>query len=238
MSEIAPAITVETEDQYRESIERLKSFAKRVHVDVSDGEFAPVFMVEPSKLWWPQEWTVDIHAMVSHPLDYVDQLIALKPNLITFHAETDVNLLPVFEKIKKAGIKAGLALLKPTVPATVAEEIKAADHVLVFSGDLGHYGGTASLMQLEKVRLIKAINPTVEIGWDGGVSATEIKNGLKNLLGEEPAVKFNYKSEKKMNETTGKAERTPQELDSIEVYYSYIGDDNNLHAEHMKYIVN
>jgi len=70
------------------------------------------------------------------------------------------------------------------------------------------------------------------------VSATEIKNGLKNLLGEEPAVKFNYKSEKKMNETTGKAERTPQELDSIEVYYSYIGDDNNLHAEHMKYIVN
>jgi ribulose-phosphate 3-epimerase len=42
--------------------------------------------------------------------------------------------------------------------------------VLVFSGDLGHYGGTASLMQLEKVRLIKAINPAVEIGWDGGVS--------------------------------------------------------------------
>jgi ribulose-phosphate 3-epimerase len=41
---------------------------------------------------------------------------------------------------------------------------------LVFSGDLGHYGGTASLMQLEKVRLVKAINPNVEIGWDGGVS--------------------------------------------------------------------
>ena len=41
---------------------------------------------------------------------------------------------------------------------------------MVFSGDLGHYGGTASLMQLEKVRLIKAINPNAEIGWDGGVS--------------------------------------------------------------------
>jgi ribulose-phosphate 3-epimerase len=32
-------------------------------------------------------------------------------------------------------------------------------------------GGTASLMQLEKIRLIKAINPNVEIGWDGGVMA-------------------------------------------------------------------
>ena len=191
MSVIAPAITVETEDQYRESIERIKSFAQRVHVDVSDGEFAPVFMVEPSKLWWPKEWIVDIHAMVSHPLDYVDQLIALKPNLITFHAETDVNLLPIFDKIKKAGIKAGIALLKPTVPATVAEEIKAADHVLVFSGDLGHYGGTASLMQLEKVRLIKAINPNVEIGGDGGVSvdnAFTLSQGGVNVLNTGGAV--------------------------------------------------
>ncbi len=167
---IAPSITVETEDQYRSSIDRLKPFTQRVHVDVSDGEFAPVFMVEPSKLWWPKEWTVDIHAMVSHPIDYVDQLIALKPNLITFHAETGINLVPIFDKIKKAGIKAGIALLKPTVPSTIANEIKAADHVLVFSGDLGHYGGTASLMQLEKIRLIKAINPSVEIGWDGGIS--------------------------------------------------------------------
>lgn len=25
-------------------------------------------------------------------------------------------------------------------------------------------------MQLEKIRLIKAINPSVEIGWDGGVA--------------------------------------------------------------------
>ena len=36
---------------------------------------------------------------------------------------------------------------------------------------LGRMGGTASLMQLEKIRLIKAINPNVEIGWDGGVMA-------------------------------------------------------------------
>jgi ribulose-phosphate 3-epimerase len=84
--------------------------------------------------------------------------------------------LPIFEKIKKYGIKTGLALLKPTVPETVADLIRAVDHVLVFSGDLGHYGGNASLMQLEKVRLIKGINPNVEIGWDGGVSVDNAFN--------------------------------------------------------------
>jgi ribulose-phosphate 3-epimerase len=167
---IAPSITVETEEEYKAGIERIKSFAQRVHIDVSDGAFAPVFLVEPEKLWWPREWVVDLHAMVTQPMDYMDKLIALKPHLITFHAETNVDLVPILANIKKYGIKAGVALLKQTVPATVTAAIKAADHVLVFSGDLGHYGGTASLMQLEKVRLIKAINPNVEIGWDGGIS--------------------------------------------------------------------
>ena len=41
---------------------------------------------------------------------------------------------------------------------------------MIFSGDLGKYGGNASMMQLEKVRLVKNINASVEIGWDGGVT--------------------------------------------------------------------
>ncbi len=169
MSIIAPSITVENEDQYRAAVERIHPFASRVHIDISDGEFAPTFLVSEAKLWWPKEWTVDIHAMVARPAEHLQALIALKPNLIIFHAETGIDLVPIFAQIQQAGIKAGIALLRPTVPSTVAPAITAADHVLVFSGDLGHYGGTASLMQLEKVRLIQAINPNAEIGWDGGV---------------------------------------------------------------------
>ncbi len=172
MSEIAPCITVETLDEFKATVERIRPFAKRVHIDVSDGEFSPVYMVQPDQIFWPREWVVDIHAMVMQPMNYVEQLIALKPNLITFHAETNVNLVPIIENIKKHGIKAGVALLKKTVPSQVEDAIKAADHVLIFSGDLGHYGGTASMMQLEKIKLIKKINPKVEIGWDGGVSIT------------------------------------------------------------------
>lgn len=185
MSIIAPSITVETEDQYKTVIEKIQPFAQRVHIDISDGEFAPAFLFDVNKIWWPKEWIVDIHAMVSHPTDYVDKLIALKPHIITFHVETGVDLLPIIAQIKQAGIKAGIALLKPTVPATVADAIRAADHVLVFSGDLGHYGGMASLMQLEKVRLIKTINPNVEIGWDGGVAidnAFTLTQGGVNVL--------------------------------------------------------
>jgi len=170
MSVIAPTITVETAEEFKAAITKLQPFAQRVHIDISDGKFAPTFLLDEAQIYWPKEWTVDIHAMVAQPADHLPRLIALKPNLIIFHVETGVNLVPILDELKKNGIKAGIALQKPTVPLTVEGAIRSADHVLVFSGDLGHYGGTASLMQLEKVRLIKAINPAVEIGWDGGVS--------------------------------------------------------------------
>ena len=63
--------------------------------------------------------------------------------------------------------------------------IKEAEHVMVFSGELGRFGGTASLMQLEKIRLIKAINSNLEIGWDGGVTtdnAYSLVQGGVNVL--------------------------------------------------------
>ena len=170
MTVIAPCITVETEDDYKATVERLHPFAKRVHVDIMDGQFAPTFSIGVDKLWWPQEWEIDVHLMATTPSQYVPTLIQLKPSCIILHAEASEDLLPLIAAIKQAGIKVGIALLKTTVPSSIQEYIEQADHVLVFSGNLGHYGGTASLMQLEKVRLIRGIHPEVEIGWDGGAN--------------------------------------------------------------------
>ena len=52
--------------------------------------------------------------------------------------------------------------------------IESADHVLIFSGDLGHFGGHADLAMLRKVADVKAIHPGVEIGWDGGANADNV----------------------------------------------------------------
>lgn len=170
MAVVAPCITVETVDMYSEAIERLKPFAERVHIDISDGEFAPTFLLGADQLSWPENWQVDIHAMVMRPSEYLPTLLKLKPQLIILHSEADEDLGPHIQQIKQAGIKVGLALLKTTVPKTVAHLIEIVDHVLIFSGELGHYGGKASMMQLEKVRLVRMIHPEVEVGWDGGAS--------------------------------------------------------------------
>ena len=184
-SVIAPAILAENAQQYKEQVDRVTGFAERVHIDLTDGEFAPTFTVSIPELWAPEGWTIDIHAMVNKLDEYVPKLIALRPHLIIIHAEAEGDVLGALKEIKRSGIMAGLALLRPTVPQTVEELIKEAEHVLIFSGELGKFGGTASLMQLEKIRLVKMINPNVEIGWDGGVmvdNAYSLVQGGVNVL--------------------------------------------------------
>ena len=168
MTKVAPAILTSTVEEYTAAIESAKTFAERVHIDLSDGEFAPTLTVGVAQLNWPKEWDVDIHAMVMRPSEYLESLIELRPRTIIFHAETSEDIVPIMQQIKQVGISAGVALLRQTVPSSVEPIIKQADHVMIFSGELGSHGGTAHLMQLEKVRLIRKINPEAEIGWDGG----------------------------------------------------------------------
>ncbi len=188
---IVPCVTVSTPEDYKSSLERVHLFAQRVHVDISDGSFAPVTLIDPAQIWWPEGWLVDIHAMVAKPSLYLPQLLNLKPNMITLHVEAQEDLLPLLQQIKQVGIRAGIALMRSTVPSEVAGLIEASDHVMIFSGDLGHYGGTASMMQLEKVRLIKTINAGAEIGWDGGVTienAFSLAQGGVDILNSGGAI--------------------------------------------------
>lgn len=174
MTVIAPCITVETAEAYKEQVERLQPFATRVHIDISDGEFAPNFLVSENQLYWPPSWQVDVHMMVARPSEHLARLFELRPSLIIIHAEISENLEATLQVIKESGIRAGLALQRSTVPSTVQRAIQIADHVMIFSGDLGKYGGKASMVQVEKVRLIKSINPNAEIGWDGGASVENV----------------------------------------------------------------
>ena len=64
--------------------------------------------------------------------------------------DTDKQIAELIEAIKPMISNPGSAVM---LMPTVKDLIEKSDHVLIFSGDLGHYGGKASLMQLEKIRL-------------------------------------------------------------------------------------
>lgn len=170
MAVICPTITAYEPHEYREQIENVQSFAKRIHIDLMDGEFAPTKSPELERVWWPHNITADIHLMYQRPMESMDILIKLKPHMVIIHNEADVHHMHFAAELHKHGIKAGLALLKDT-PVEWAEQIMHSfDHLLIFSGHLGYHGGKADLTLLDKVKKAKAHHPEVEVSWDGGIS--------------------------------------------------------------------
>lgn len=185
MAVICPTVLADNPHVYREQIERITPFAERVQIDLTDGLFAPRQSVGLEHIWWPEHLRADIHLMYKNPAHYVEQLIKLHPSMVIIHAESDGNFFDIAESLKSNGIKVGVALLKPTPVNKITAALSHIDHVLIFSGDLGHFGGSADLGLLGKVKSIKSIAPNMEIGWDGGVNpenARELANGEVDVL--------------------------------------------------------
>lgn len=173
MAEICPTITAANPHQYRTQIEQVE-FAPRLHIDISDGDFAPKHLIDPSQLWWPMHHQVDIHVMYREPETVLEQLISLKPSLIILHAEAKGNFSAFADRLHASGIKVGLALLQPTKAELIGSAMNEVDHVLIFSGSLGQFGGQVEPVLLDKIETLKRRRPNVEIGWDGGITAENI----------------------------------------------------------------
>lgn len=176
MAVICPTVTATDLHQYREQMERVSDFTTRVHIDLMDGQLAPTLSPAIDHIWWPDNIIADLHVMYKWPLEHLDTMIHLKPNLVIVHAEAEGNFIRMAKALHQHGIRAGVALLPQTEPAVIEAALGYIDHVLIFSGDLGKYGGKADTNLLRKVDYILSKQRGIEIGWDGGINES---NALK-----------------------------------------------------------
>jgi len=172
---IIPTILTDNKQDFREQVEKINVFTRRVQIDVSDGTLAPSESLDVTNVWWPKNWQTDLHLMAARPSESLDTILKLNPSLCILHAEASEDLLPIFAKLKEADIKVGVALLPSTFPGSVKHYIDAADHVLIFAGQLGVQGSPADLMQMEKIPLVRNMKPELEIGWDGGANMANVR---------------------------------------------------------------
>lgn len=174
---IAPTILTGNPTEFQHFLTLYPTFAKRIQIDIADGTFVDTTTILPKQISsLPSQIAVDLHLMVAKPSEFLADIIRLRPALCILHAESAEDLSATIAALKKANIKVGIALLQHTYPGTAKSYIESADHVLIFAGALGKQGGTADLLQQEKVKLIRAIKPEVEIGWDGGVNLKNVRS--------------------------------------------------------------
>lgn len=170
MAEICPTVTAFDLATYTQQLAAITPFAKRIHIDLMDGTFAPTTSPGLNTIGLPHGPLVDVHLMYQEPMNALDRLIRLKPHMVIVHNEAHVHHMHFVAELHKHNIKAGLAILQNTPIEHAYQIMHSFDHVLVFSGNLGHHGGTANLELLDKVRKIRQHHFDAEIGWDGGIN--------------------------------------------------------------------
>jgi len=177
MAEVALTVgPVTTAEEYATRLKRIEGFVRRLHLDISDGVFTPTKTIDLAQAYEVDEVPTDLHLMVSHPGRLVEMVISMGPALVICPTEATANWPELFGQWRELDIKVGLALRANTPVGKIKEILPDLDHVLVFTGD--HMGFNHSHFEagtLEKIQQIKAINPKVEVGVDGGMNPEHTK---------------------------------------------------------------
>lgn len=173
MAQLCPTVLAATPEDFHDQMKVVSEFADRIQIDLGDGHFT-TRSIGLNDVTWPDTLSADIHLMYQNPMSVLPELIALQPALVIVHAESDGDLLDLADHLKSHTIQFGVALLQETTVESVRDLIMKADHVLLFSGKLGSFGGRADLSLLGKVPQIRALRPGIEIGWDGGINGDNI----------------------------------------------------------------
>lgn len=187
MMKIAPSILSCDFSVMGEETKRMENAgADYIHLDVMDGHFVPniTFGAPVIKAIRPYSTLpFDVHLMIDHPYDYIDDFADAGADVITFHVESKSDIKATIAKIKEKGIKPGL-VIKPKTPASaVFPYLKEIFMVLVMTVEPGFGGQSFMEDMLPKIQEIReeANNQGADIllELDGGINDKTIAKAAK-----------------------------------------------------------
>lgn len=182
-NKIAPSILAADYANFASELKRIEeTSAEYVHIDIMDGQFVPnitfgadvvASMRKHSKL------VFDCHLMVVNPERFVDAFAQAGADIMTVHAESTLHIHGALQKIKKAGMKAGVVINPGTPVSAIEPVLSLVDQVLIMTVNPG-FGGQAFIPEmLEKVQKVAKIRDEkgydFDIEVDGGVDNKTIK---------------------------------------------------------------
>ena len=179
---IAPSILAADYANFASELARIDaSGVEYVHIDIMDGQFVPniswgadvvASMRKHSKL------VFDCHLMVVDPERYVDAYAQAGADIMTIHVEATKHIHGALQKIKAAGMKAGVVINPGTPVEALIPVLDLVDQVLIMTVNPG-FGGQKYIPYCgEEVRELRKMitekNLDVDIQVDGGVKASNI----------------------------------------------------------------
>ena len=161
-------------------VESLDNNFDWLHLDIMDGHFVKNISFGPAlakamRKRWPEAF-IDAHLMIDCLDTMLPEFIDARPDLITLHAEVELQLLHArLMRIKKAGIKAGVSIGPVTSLEFIKPVLNIVDLVLIMSVTPGFGGQSFIESTLDKTRELASIKAAMRYNYliqmDGGIKA-------------------------------------------------------------------
>ena len=151
------------------------------HVDIMDGHFVPNLGSNFDAIRRIKQVTrtpLDVHLMVDNPEWFVDQAIAAGSDSITFHLESAPAPLRLLEKIRRHGVKAGLAINPVTPASALPYAADFLDMLVIMTVEPGSAGQKFIPSVLAKIAAARSALGDTDIAVDGNI---DIPNALGSI---------------------------------------------------------
>lgn len=189
---LAPSLLNADFSDLRRALSYIEGLADAVHLDVMDGNFVPNITFGPLVVRAVREITrlpLDVHLMIAHPAEYVEDFVEAGADWVSFHAEVTRHPGEILGMIHGFGKRAGMVINPQTPAERVFEYLELCDYVLVMTVMPG-FGGQAMIPEaLEKVGEIKReaarLGLDLEVEVDGGVKTenlTQVKEARADIV--------------------------------------------------------
>lgn len=176
-NKIAPSILAADYANFASELKRIEETdAEYVHIDIMDGQFVPNISFGAdvvASIRKHSKLVFDCHLMVVDPERYVEAYAQAGADIMTIHTESTKHIHGALQKIKSAGMKAGVVINPGTPVSALKPVLNLVDQVLIMTVNPG-FGGQAFIPEcLEKVEEVASLRETLgltfDIEVDGGV---------------------------------------------------------------------
>lgn len=181
MTRVIPGIQTANIYDLQQKLDQAQEFTNIIHIDISDGVFVSSETINPYELKMVRTTlSYNLHLMAKLDKDLIQSYAATDAENLIIYKEACDNFDDIVPQIRLFGRNVGLALDISIQPEKYKDILDKVDFIVVMAVETGFSGQKFRPEVLSKIKKIKKMRESLDIGVDGGIAVGTASEAAKS----------------------------------------------------------